>query len=95
MEYLLILTLLAIWNGVTFFQMGYDKRMAIMGKRRIRERTLLFSAFCFGGLGSFIGMLLFRHKTKHLKFQLLLPVFMTGLLLFAGWIGILYGKSIL
>ena len=40
---------------------------------RIPERILLTVAFLGGSLGSILGMQLFRHKTKHLKFSLGLP----------------------
>ena len=33
-------------------------------------------AFFFGGPGAFLGMQIFRHKTKHLQFQIFVPVFM-------------------
>jgi hypothetical protein len=32
-------------------------------------------AFLMGGVGAFLGMLAFRHKTKHTKFKVLLPLF--------------------
>ena len=35
---------------------------------RIPEATLLWSAVLFGALGAFLGMSLFRHKTKHAVF---------------------------
>ncbi|HBY72843.1 MAG TPA: DUF1294 domain-containing protein, partial [Lachnospiraceae bacterium] len=40
----------------------------------IPERTLLLIAFLGGGIGSFLGMRIFRHKTKHRKFVILLPI---------------------
>ena len=56
-----------------FTSMGLDKRRAIKGMWRISERTLLSIAIFGGGLGSYLGMRCFRHKTKHLSFRLLLP----------------------
>ena len=41
----------------------------------IPERTLLLFWRFRRALGEFASMLLIRHKTKHLKFMLLLPLF--------------------
>ena len=62
-------------NGVTFLLYGYDKLASKTGRVRLRisEKTLLFLAF-FGGPGAFIAMLLFRHKTRHKKFTLFVPL---------------------
>jgi uncharacterized membrane protein YsdA (DUF1294 family) len=57
-----------------FILMGMDKRKAIRNAWRIPERTLILVAFLGGGFGSFLGMYFFRHKTKHIKFVLLLPI---------------------
>lgn len=74
MDVLTITIVLVIWNVVTFSQMGIDKNKSIHGQWRIRERTLILSAFAMGGIGSLLGSLLFRHKTKKMKFQILLPM---------------------
>lgn len=65
-----------IMNLVTFILYGVDKSKARKGKWRIPEKTLLLFAACFGGLGAFLGMKLFRHKTKHTSFRILVPVSM-------------------
>ena len=72
MTYLLA-TLIA-WNIYVFFMYAADKHRAIKGKWRISERTLIICAFSGGGIGAFCGMFAFRHKTKHIKFRLALPV---------------------
>ena len=69
-----VIVLLAIWNLITFFQMGLDKRKAVKGKKRISEKTLLISAFVMGAAGSGAGMLVFHHKTKKWKFRILVPL---------------------
>ena len=69
-----LIAIYLIINIVSFLLMGIDKRKAIKGKERISEKTLLLSAFLMGGLGSFFGAHVFRHKTQKLKFQLLLPL---------------------
>ena len=62
------------WNLVTLFIVGADKFFAIKKKRRISEQTLLTVAFAMGGLGSLLGAILFRHKTRKWKFRILLPI---------------------
>lgn len=62
------------WNVITFIMMGIDKYKSMNGKWRISEQALLTSAFAMGGLGSFIGSIAFRHKTRKWKFRILLPV---------------------
>lgn len=71
-----LFAVLLVYNLVTFGVYGYDKKCAIKNKRRISEKQLILMGLCFGGIGAFLGMQLFRHKTRHLKFQILIPVFM-------------------
>lgn len=69
----LLIALLA-WNLVVFILYGVDKAKAKRGSRRIPEKALLWCAFLLGGVGGMAGMLVFRHKTRHTKFRVLLPV---------------------
>lgn len=62
-----------VWNFAVFILYGADKRRAKNGGQRIRERTLLAAAFLFGGIGAWLGMCLFRHKTRHKSFVLTVP----------------------
>lgn len=64
----------AVMNAVGFALMGADKRRAEKGAFRIPERTLVAVAFMLGGVGSLAGMFVFRHKTKHASFRILLPL---------------------
>lgn len=73
---LLIATAVVIWNVITFALYGIDKAKAKKGKWRISEATLIICAFMMGGLGSFVGMRVFRHKTQHIKFVILVPLAM-------------------
>ena len=65
--------LLAV-NAAAFFLYGLDKWKAVHGRRRIRERTLLFIAAAGGSAGAFLAMRFFRHKTRHVSFQFGVPV---------------------
>ena len=66
---------LIVWNIFVFLLYGADKIKAKKKMQRISERTLLVTAFCMGSVGAFLGMTLFRHKTKHWQFKVLLPLF--------------------
>ena len=75
------------WNGIVCMLYGIDKYKAINNQWRISEKLLIGSAFLMGGLGAFLGMMLFRHKTKQLKFKILIPMalFLNSVLLM-GWL---------
>ena len=71
---ILILYLILI-NLVGFVLYALDKvKSKRKGSRRIPERMLLWMARLGGGLGCWIGMMLFRHKTKHIRFKILVPL---------------------
>lgn len=71
----IIIIVFAALNFLSFFLYAADKYYARNKKRRIPEKNLLASAFFLGGAGAFLGMYIFRHKTKHLKFKVLVPIF--------------------
>lgn len=64
---------LIIINVIAFMLMGFDKRRAKRGAWRIPEKTLFGSAIIGGSIGAMLGMHTFRHKTKHLSFQIGMP----------------------
>ncbi len=70
----IVLIFYIIWNTFVFTLYGMDKSKAKRGKWRISENTLIISALLMGGIGALLGMRIFRHKTKHLKFQILVPI---------------------
>lgn len=70
----LITGYIALMSLLGFLLMGIDKQRAKKRAWRIPEKTLVFTAFLGGGIGSLIGMYLFRHKTKHAKFIILFPI---------------------
>ena len=67
---------LLIINLVAFYLYWSDKRKAKKGKWRIPENTLLLVALIGGSVGALAGMYIFRHKTKHWKFKILVPLFL-------------------
>ena len=65
---------IVLWNIIVLALYGIDKSKAKNNKWRISESTLVICALLMGGIGAFLGMRIFRHKTKHLKFRLLIPL---------------------
>jgi uncharacterized membrane protein YsdA (DUF1294 family) len=55
---------------ITFLFYGYDKYQAKNKSQRIPEIVLHLLTLLGGTLGAFSGQILFRHKTKKWKFQL-------------------------
>ena len=84
-EKILIIYLIAV-NVAALILYGADKRKAIQGKWRIRERTLVLIAVIGGSIGALVGMLVFRHKTKHWSFRLGIPLILIGHILLAVFI---------
>ena len=67
--YLLFINLLGLI--LYAFDKAKSKRK---GSSRIPERTLLWVARLGGGVGCWLGMMLFRHKTQHNRFMILVPL---------------------
>lgn len=65
-----------IINLITCILYGVDKLKAMAGGRRTPEKVLLGATFIGGSVGALIGMQVFRHKTRHLKFQICVPLFL-------------------
>ena len=81
-------TVIVLWIFVTslvaFVLYGIDKAKAKRRAWRIPESVLLGIAALGGSMGALLGMQLFRHKTKHLKFLFCVPLFVL-LNAFAVW----------
>ena len=65
---------LIVVNLLTWIIYGIDKWKAKRRAWRIPERTLLLLAAAGGCTGALAGMLMFRHKTRKLKFMIGVPV---------------------
>ena len=69
----IVLIYMAIISIVGFILMGVDKAKAKKGAWRIPEKTLLGTALLGGGVGVWLGMEIFHHKTKHWYFKYGVP----------------------
>ena len=67
-------TYLIIINIVTLLAFIVDKYNAIKKRYRISEKLLFFLAIIGGSLGALIGIHVFRHKSKKLKFLIGIPL---------------------
>lgn len=61
-------------NIIGFLAFGIDKLKARHHRWRISEFTLMLLAVLGGGIGCFLGMRLFHHKTRHTLFTVGIPV---------------------
>jgi uncharacterized membrane protein YsdA (DUF1294 family) len=72
----ILLGILAVINIGAFLVMANDKRKSARGgnAERIPEGLLFFLATIGGSVGVYLGMIIFRHKTKRWYFQLGIPL---------------------
>ena len=68
------LTYLLLLNFTGFIIMLVDKQRAIHKEWRVSEKTLILISLFGGSIGMLIGMSSFRHKTKHKKFTIGIPL---------------------
>ena len=87
MKELLLLYFLII-NAAGFLLMLADKHKAKKKCWRIPESTLMLVAALGGSVGSLIGMYTVRHKTKHPKFTVGIPLILALQIVLAVWIGV-------
>lgn len=75
--YLILINLIAVIVTI------YDKLCAVKRRWRVKESTLLFLSALGGGISMYITMLLIRHKTRHIKFMLGIPLILIVQLIIA------------
>lgn len=68
---------LLLINAAGFLIMRSDKRRAVKKMWRIPERTLMAFAALGGSAGVYLAMVVLRHKTKHPKFSVGVPLLFT------------------
>jgi len=73
-DHKLLLLYLIIVNFICLLLFFVDKKRAQSGRYRIRERDLFLWALVGGAPGGWLGMYLFRHKTRHFKFKFGFPL---------------------
>lgn len=76
---------LIIINAIAFILMLVDKYKAKKNLWRIPEATLMGFAAAGGSVGALAGMYLVRHKTKHLKFTIGIPILLFAHVLIGIW----------
>lgn len=76
-----------IGTMIGFLSMYVDKQRAIAHQSRISESHLWLIALFTGGIGSFLGMYVFHHKTRKPKFYIGIPIMiMIEVLIYFKWI---------
>ena len=73
-----ILPLIVLWfaavSGLAVILTLHDKRAARRGAWRVPEQTLLLVCALGGSAAMLVAMRVIRHKTKHAKFMVGIPV---------------------
>ena len=74
----ILLAYIAVISLISIIVCIYDKKISKKNKveLRIPEKTLLILSAIGGSVAMFITMLITRHKTKHVKFMLGIPIIM-------------------
>jgi uncharacterized membrane protein YsdA (DUF1294 family) len=72
--YKYIFIYLIVINLIGFITMHVDKRKSEKRQWRVPESQLFGIAIVFGSIGILSGMYTFRHKTKHIKFVIGIPL---------------------
>lgn len=70
----IILVYLLVLNLAGLAVMGIDKYKAVRHAWRIPEKTLFLVSILGGCAGTWIGMYLFHHKTRHWYFVVGMPL---------------------
>lgn len=70
------LAYVAIVSLISIIVTIYDKKIAGTGKRRVPEATLLMWSALGGSVAMYLTMFAIRHKTKHKKFMIGIPLIM-------------------
>ena len=81
---------LLVINLIGLGAMGLDKAKAKLGAWRIPEKTLFLISLIGGSIGTWAGMYLFRHKTKHWYFVIGMPAILVLHIIIVG-VGFYWG----
>ncbi|MBQ3012365.1 MAG: DUF1294 domain-containing protein [Clostridia bacterium] len=74
----ILIAYIAVISLISIIVCIYDKKISKKNRVELRtpEKTLLLLSALGGSVAMFITMLLIRHKTKHVKFMLGIPLIM-------------------
>ena len=73
----IIIAYFIIINCVGIAVMGVDKSRAVHHRWRIPEKILFLVSVMGGSVGTWLGMYLFRHKTRHWYFVVGMPLILS------------------
>lgn len=76
---------LLIINIIGIAIMGIDKSKAKRHAWRIPEKVLFLVSLLGGSIGTWVGMYLFRHKTKHWYFVIGMPAILIIQIVVGVW----------
>ena len=82
----IIIIYLLVMNVLAFALMGIDKWKASSHRWRIPEAHLFIMSIMGGSLGAFLGMYIFRHKTKKWYFRYGFPLILGVHLILAAYL---------
>lgn len=82
----LLIIHLCIISLISIFVTVSDKIKAKRGKWRIPEAVLMLLSVLGGSFAMYLTMQLIRHKTKHKKFMVGIPIIMVFQLILLIWI---------
>ena len=90
----IFLAYIAIISLISIIVCIYDKKISRKNRVELRtpEKTLLLLSALGGSVAMFVTMLIIRHKTKHVKFMLGIPLIM---IIQAGLVYLLFHFGIL
>ena len=78
--------IICLMDLIAFIMFGVDKYKASHDLWRIPESTLILFAFLGGAIGALAGMKVFHHKTRKIKFRILIPAALVFNIAVAGFI---------
>ncbi len=84
-----VILYLAVISLISVIVTAADKQFSKkQGRRRVPEATLLLYAAFGGSAAMLITMLLIRHKTRHIKFMLGIPLILLFQAVVAVWLSV-------
>lgn len=90
-EIWILLCYLMIMNIIGLAVMGIDKSKARRHAWRISEKGLFLVSLLGGSIGTWAGMYLFRHKTKHWYFVVGMPAILILQIAAGVWVFDIWG----